>query len=459
MRRTLLLLPLLLLAACGGGGGAPADDAASLVPPTALAFVTVDTDFSSSQLKSVQSVLDKFPIKPRVVAQLKSSLRRAGVNPDALKSSVGSQVDLAVLNVGGETNAVGFAQPSDEKKFEQQLAAGGGTTLHTTISGWTVFAEKQSFLDAVKKRTGNLADEQSYKDAQSSLPSDAIARAYVSPAAIDQGVALSGVGTSLPLNTKGARWVTAALSSAKDALKLEVHAKGVAENATQTSSDLAAQIPSGSIVALSVVGGSKAAGGTSTQALKQAQTFVPFDLSGISNLLGGETIAYVRAGLPIPEVTVASKPKDVQKALKTIGSLVASLGPPSSGSSTVTVDGVVLKKVDLGSVAIFYGAFDGELVVSDSQNAVEELRSKGDKLTGDSVFKEAKDGAGLPEVGEGFVFVDLKDAVPAAEGLAKLANQTIPPEIDANLRPLRSLLVYASRDAGVQSFVAFVQTS
>ena len=459
MRRALLLLPLLALAACGGGGGSAPSDAASLVPPTALAFVTVDTDFSSSQLKSAQSVLDKFPIKPQLLAQLKKSMRSSGVNPDALKSSVGSKVDIAVLNVGGETNAVGFAQPADEKQFEQQLASGGSKTLHERISGWTVFADKQQFLDAVKKGTGNLADEQSYKDAQSSLPSDAIARAYISPAAINQGVAMSGVGTSLPLNTKSAQWVTAALTSASGAMKLELHAKGVAQGATQHASALAAQIPSGAIVAASLVGGSKAVGGANQQALKQAQSFLPIDLSGIANVFGDETIAYVRAGLPIPEVTIATKPQDVQKALKTIGTLVSGLGPATSGRSTVTVDGVLLQKVDLGSVAIFYGAFDGELVITDSQNAVSELRSKSDKLTGDTIFKEAKDGAGMPDTGEGFLFVNMKDAVPAAEGLAQLANQTIPAQLDANLKPLRSLLLYGSKEGGVQSFVLFMQTS
>src|SRR5689334_4409258 len=103
MRRGLLIAVVAVLAGCGGsGGGGPTDDAADLVPPNALAFVTLDTDFSSAQVKSALSILDKFPVKPQVVRQLKSAIRSAGVNPDALKRSAGPQVDVAVLDVAGE---------------------------------------------------------------------------------------------------------------------------------------------------------------------------------------------------------------------------------------------------------------------------------------------------------------------------------------------------------------------
>lgn len=459
MRARLAALTLLaiLAAGCGSAGGSSTSDAAGLVPGGALAYLTVNTDLGSGQLESAQSVLDKFPIKPQLVAELKKTLRNAGVNPAVLKRSVGPQVDLAILNVNGETNAVAFTQPTDEKQFEQQLTSSGATTVHEKIGGWTVFAEKQPFLDAVKNRKGKLSDVASYADSLSTVPTDAIARAYIAPAAIGQAVSLSGVGPSLPLNTKDARWATAALTSSSGAVKLEIHAKGVAQSASQAASDLAAQIPSGSIVALDLQGIGKA---VNQQALNQAKSLVPvFDVSGILQALGDDTIAYVRAGLPIPEVTLASKPRDVQKALRTVGTIVQAIAPGQGATSTVTVDGVVLKKVDLGSFAVFYGAFDGELVVSDSQNAVAELRAKGDKLADDSVFKEARDGAGMADTGEGFLFVNLKDAVPAAEGLAQFANQTIPQRVDENLKPLRSLLAFGSKKGGVQSFVAFLQTS
>ena len=58
-----------------------------------------------------------------------------------------------------------------------------------------------------------------------------------------------------------------------------------------------------------------------------------------------------------------------------------------------------------------------------------------------------------------FIFVDIKDALPALSGFAQLANQTLPPEVENNLRPLRSALLFGSSDATVGSFVAYVKTS
>ena len=123
------------------------------------------------------------------------------------------------------------------------------------------------------------------------------------------------------------------------------------------------------------------------------------------------------------------------------------------------VDGGTLNKVDLGSIALYYGVADGKLVVTDSANALAELKGSVGHLSGDGVFKEAKDASGMGDTGQGFLFVDLKDALPAIDGFAQLANQTIPPNVEQNLRPLRSLLVYGSREGDLQSLVAYVKTS
>jgi len=464
MRRGLLLALLLVLAGCGGSGGGGSsslsNDASGVVPKNALAYVSIDTDFSSSQLKSATDIVDKFPIKDRALAELKRSIRDSGVNIDAVKNSVGPVVDVAILNVNGEYGYVGFTQPTDEQAFDAQLDKGTEPTVHTKVSDWTVFADKQQFLDAVKQREGDLTDVSAYGAAMDTLPEETIARAYVSPGAIHQAISLSGAGRSIPLNARGTQWAAAALTSADGAMKLEVHAKGLAETSVQRTSDLAGQIPSGSIVALNLVGGGGSLTGQNPQTLQQAGSLIGIDLQGLFDALGSDTIAYVKAGLPIPEVTVASKPRDVQRSLKAVGDLIKKFMPPNGTITKVTVDGVELTKADLGSFAVFYGAFGDELVVSDSQNAVSELRAKGDKLIhDDSVFSQAKDGAGLPDASQGFLYVNLKDAVPAAEGLAQLANEKIPQEVEDNLRPLRSLLVFGSRDGDLQSLVAFLQTS
>jgi hypothetical protein len=123
------------------------------------------------------------------------------------------------------------------------------------------------------------------------------------------------------------------------------------------------------------------------------------------------------------------------------------------------LQGGTLQKVDLGSVAIYYGTVKGRLVATDSANALAELNGSAGKLTDDGVFTEAKDGSGMPDVNEGFLFVDLKDAVPAIQGFAQLANETVPESVMANLRPLRSLLVYGSRDGDLQNLVVYLKTN
>src|SRR5437763_5889856 len=149
----------LIAAGCGGagGGGGGSSDAASLVPADALAYVTVDTDLSSSQLASANGILEKFPIRAKLLRQIRSSLAQSGTNVRALESSVGPEVDIAALTVNGETNAVGFTQPKDEKAFDAQLDK--DSTLHTKIDGWTVFSDKQAGIDAVKSRKANLGDD------------------------------------------------------------------------------------------------------------------------------------------------------------------------------------------------------------------------------------------------------------------------------------------------------------
>jgi hypothetical protein len=468
--RLALFAALALLAAgCGGGssggGGSTASDAASLVPADALGYIAANTDFSGGPLKSAVGILDKFPIKPKVLDQIKSGLLKQGIDSDALASSIGPVTDIAILDVDGVTSAVGFTQPKDEKTFDAQLDKGQSRAVHEKIDGWTVFADKQSFIDAVKNRKANLSDDAAYQAAAKTLPaeSDAIATAYAAPLGI--ATATKAAAGSLPTGTTfglgtGAKWATGALTSSDGAFKLELHTKSTtAPPAAPAASPLADKIPSGSIVALSLTGGSntipaqlrKQAAGVSAQ--------LGFDVAGLLDALNGPVIAYVRAGLPLPEVTVAARPPEPARAAAAIGQLIARLTQNKAPAVPTPVAGGTLQKVDLGSVAIYYGTVKGELVATDSANAVSELNGSAGKLSGDAVFKEAKDGAGMPDASQGFLFVNLKDAVPAIQGFAQLANQTVPESIMANLRPLRSLLVYGSRDGDVQNVVIYLKTN
>jgi hypothetical protein len=454
---------MILAAGCGGGGGGSSSDSAdSLAPSSALGFVTFDTDTSSAQVSSALAILNKFPIKARAEQQLRASIRKSGVNVDALTSSAGSEVDLAVIKVNGRPQPVGLAKPSDEKAFDAQLDK--HATKHTTLKGWTVFADKQATLDAFTNASGgSLSDDAAYQAAMKTIPADgdAIVRFYASSAAAQTalGAAKTRVGpTAGSLNPlTAANWFAGAVTSSDGAFKVEAHAKSSAK-AAPSGNALVDQIPAGSIVALALQGGGAIIPASTDRQLVPFGRQLGIDLPGLVAAFDGPVIAYVRSGIPLPEVTIAARPKQPQRAAAAVGGLLKRFTKAAKGVPT-PVDGGTLTKIDLGPVALYYGVNDGQLVVTDSANALAELKGSVGHLSGDSVFKEAKDGAGMTDGGQGFFYVDIKDALPAVSGFAQLANQTLPPQVEANLRPLRSMLVFGSRDGDIQSFVAYVKTS
>jgi hypothetical protein len=404
-----------LLAGCGESK--PAGDAAELVPPNAIAFVSVQTD-----LGSLPQVLNRFPFGPTVLKAVREGLQ--------LKSSLGPELDLAVFKGG----IVSFTQPADEKAFEAAL---GPKQHHARIRGWTVFTASAPLLDLVQKHTGKLSDLPGYADAFRRLPASAVVRAYAgsgSNGLVPYGVA--GFLGPLP-SLKQSQWIAAALTAGGRELTLEVHVKGTTTGPAPQSS-LTSQIPAGSVLAAGLGGIGRVPGNLKVGGV---------DVQGVADALGGQAIVYVRAGLPFPEVTIASKPKDPAKAVRDVGRLIVKLSKATKAPVTTTVDGVTLHDVALGAVDIYYGTFDGLLVVSDTTDAVSGLRSGGEKLKV----------PGLPEHTNGFLYIDVEHALPAVRAFAKLANQKVPAQFDANLKPLKTLVVYGTRDANVQSIFAILQ--
>jgi hypothetical protein len=250
------------------------------------------------------------------------------------------------------------------------------------------------------------------------------------------GVTGLGGSGSLPNIAKATKWVAAALTSRGNELMLEVHAKGSKGPSSQSS--LASQIPAGSVLAAGLGGIGRVLGNLKVGGV---------DVQGVADALGGQAIVYVRAGLPFPEVTIASKPKDPAKAVRAVGRLIVKLSKATKAPLTATVDGVILHDVALGAVDIYYGTFDGLFVVSDSTDSVSALRSHDNKLAV----------PGLPGWTNGFLYIDVEHALPAIRAFAKLANQKVPAQLDANLKPLKTLVIYGTRDADVQSIFAILQ--
>jgi hypothetical protein len=417
VKRVALCGAVAVLAGCGGSR--PAGDAAELVPPSAVAFVSLQTD-----LDSLPQALNRFPFGPAALKAVRQGLK--------LEPSMGPELDLAIFKGG----TVGFTQPADEMAFEAAL---GPKQLHVRIGGWTVFTDSAALLDLVRNHKGKLSDLPAYSDAIGRLPAGAVVRAYGASSAGSLVVGATGLNSSrLPELGNATKWIAAAVTSSGNELKLEVHAKGSTGPASQVSSDLVSQIPADSVLALGLGGLGRVPGN-----LKPGGV----DLQGVADALGGQAIVYVRAGLPYAEVTIASRPKDPEKAVRDVGRLITKLSKTRKAPVLTTADGVALHDIPFGKIDIYYGTFDGLLVVSDSTDSVSALRTNGDKL---KVL-------GLPEQTNGFVYIDFEHALPAVREFAKLANQKVPAQFTTNLKPLKTLVVYGTRDGDVQTIVALLR--
>lgn len=452
-----------LATGCGSGGSDP-PNAASIVPQNAGAYLSINTDLGSSQLTSAKSIIDKFPGGPKLLASIESQGNGQGINVKAIASSVGPVLDVAALGPASAPFAVGFAMPSDEKAFTDQLKAGGEP--YAVIDGWTVFADEASQVAAVKDRTGNLADDANYKAAIATVPSDVIARGYIAgteiTSALTQALKSFQATGSLDLSAlRSTKWIASALTSSDGAVKLEVHVSATAAQTatatTGTAGSLADQLPGGALVAASLKGSGAVVTAGLSKELQALPKGLAKTLGPVLGALGGPIIAYVRPGAPIPEVTAATKPAHPAAVVLAISGLISNL--TTANPVPANVSGANLLKADLGAVTIYYGTFgDGEVVVSDSANAVAELNGSVGKLSDDSGFKDAKSGAGLPDDNGGFVYADIKDLLPLIDGFAQLASQPVPAQVDGNLKPLDTALIYGSRNGDIFDLVAYLKT-
>jgi hypothetical protein len=260
-----------------------------------------------------------------------------------------------------------------------------------------------------------------------------------------------------------ARWASAAILAHDDGFELQAYVAGAEIAGAPYAGTLTKDIPDDSVLALSF----RDAGRNVNQLTQAATPILPVieqtlgvTLADLAAALSGEGVLYVRPGAGIPEVTLVTKPDDVQRAEATIDRLVTHVAPPGSLPSMTAIDGVQMHRVAVGAVGILYGVVDGKLVVTDNSTAVRDLRDGGrDALLDDDTFKETRDAVGMPDETDGWLYVNLKDGIPLVEGLAGLGGQQIPPDVSANLRPLRSAILYADRDGDVESIKVFVGTS
>jgi hypothetical protein len=437
-------------ASAGASGPGSLDGAATLVPANTVAFVAARSDLSASRWHG----LGKFALK---------QLPGWGADVQAVARD---EIDVAVLP--GEKTVV-FLQPSDREKLA--ALAKKHHLVQRATGGWTALAASEATLDAVASATSHLANDPRFVAAMNLLPGDALVRAYargvdmsrlleVIPGQLQTRVLPPRAKFRLQPAKKGAstygfarqefRWLAVALTSSGDGLKLQGFAPSAglaapgpprfaAVPVAPYAAALVDEIPSG---ALAVVDFQVPRGGFELMPklpVQLGRLFGP-DLRDLPNeldtVLGGESAVYVRAGLPIPEITLVTQPADTTTASTTLDELLASLPKGSP------LDRFPLHRAVIG----------GQLVVSTTQRGIDDFRSGGAKLSADPAFLEAKKQSGMPDETTGFVYANARNALP----LLALAGVTLP----AGLPQLGTVAVFGAVFGGGtatgSSFTAYV---
>jgi hypothetical protein len=303
---------LLVAAGCGNSSAAirtsSGTDAASLVPGSALAYVSADANLDSQSWQVVTDLLG--PI---------------GADADYkrdIKPALGDRVNLAVLGIeNGKPDAVAIVKPTDVAKLQALAKKFDRGTEHYTvenIGGWSVVADSAAAFQSVRDaNTGSsLADNADFKSAMSQVGSSSFATAYASGSGVEQ---LPVKLRALVRVAGSPRWVAAGITADKSALHLDVRAAGATTPAAYKPA-LLTDVPSGAILAVSFKDVNQLL--ARIQAEPTLRASLPPFLSDLKSL-GGEGVLYVMPGTLLPVITLEVQARDPAAAAKSLRALAA----------------------------------------------------------------------------------------------------------------------------------------
>jgi hypothetical protein len=465
---SLLAALALLASACGGSvGSSSGGDASGIAPADSLAFISIDTDLGSSQWKALDQLTNKFPIKSKVLRDIRQSMQKQGIDwSKDVKPALGDELDVAVLgaSVSG-TDAVGMTKPKDESKFESLLkklddsSTPKTTTLHEQVDGWTVFSDKQSAIDAVKQAAKNghgLSDVTAFNDAMGAVSEDSLAKAYV-----NGGVLGKLMSSSTPLTaarkTPRLDWLAARLTASSSSLELYGSVHGDTSKLHVYKPQLLADVPSGALVYVSwrdlASLQSTGLGGAGSLPYEYFRSYLGITPPQFAALFRGEGAFWIAPGAPIPEFALELKPANPTQARATVRKLAHAIARLSR--QPLKMRGSV-PTLTFGPVNVMFAVSHGRVVVSNSTRA---LRPTGPSLASDPSFEQALKDAGAPARTAGLLYVNLKDAVPLLAGFSALGGgPQLTPDEQSSLDALRYLVAYGTVSGSTASSKIFFES-
>ena len=472
-----------LASACGGstrnGPGGIGDSGAALVSSDAVVYASVDGDLGSNRWQDVDKLLTKFPIRDKLLAELKQALAKRQLDYDSdIKPALGSELDVAAVpgtSVQNTAYAV-FTKPESidkAKALVSKLDQGSSQSATRVVDGWLFVSDTETAIDRVLKGSGSaLADDGRFKDAFGQLPEDSLAKLYANGPAVSKLIgSLSGVAQMAAAGGSGSNnldWVAIAAFAEDDGLKIEGDAKSTTGGSLvgpAYSSKLISGVPADALAFLSYHGRSGSdplsrlrQNPTFNEGLRQFEQELGIPLDDVLALFQHETAFYVRRGPGLPEFSLVLEAPDTSQALTTVDRLaarVATLAHARLGSEQE--DGLDVKRLEFGPVTVRWAGFDGRVLLTTSPTGIFDYRSSGNKLSDSSVYRDALSAAGAPDETNGLVYVNVGDAARLIENYAGLAGGKLPADLEPNLKPLRSFVAYGSSSGDITSFGAFLQ--
>jgi Protein of unknown function (DUF3352) len=461
----------LLAGGCGGsssnGSASGSAAGATVIPASAVAYVSVNSDLGSDQWKKVDALSKKFPGRAKAIANFEQELAKQNLDfQKDVKPALGPEIDVAWLDFAdGGKNVVAVTQPKDDAKLlvlvaKQNKSDPKNKLYIEKVGDWSAVAQSQAVLDRLKsaQNGSKLADDSSFKDAVADLPDEALVKVYVNGAsirqAVQQGLAPSVrqsglLGAAIP----NLGWLSASASAASNGVGFQAGVKSSDMQAKSYKSELVDRLPAGALVDLSfnnlasnlrrVLGQT----GLKAQAaqLEQALGISESDLVKLLSNEGALAVYPGARGERYPSVELLLKVTDQAKARKLLARLSALAPMAGVTVKPVRIGGVGAHELVVnGAVSVDYGVFGSILAVSNSRSALAGLSRGGTKLSSDPVFGDARSAAKAQGSTIGFAYVNL-------QGVFKEVFEYIDAsaETRANLAPLRSFFAYGTRKGDV----------
>jgi Protein of unknown function (DUF3352) len=467
------LAAVIVAAGCGGGGGGGSlPDGADIAPASSIAFVSLNTDFSSDQWRKVADLAGRFPGTPQLIAQFE---KQTGLELTDVEPALGPETDAVWLDARNNGDDVVVVTKPDSKEkldtlLEKSREKGEAATHTLQVGDWVAISGSNALLERFKTASegDKLSDDGDFKSAFEKLDADSSVRAWVRggfvQAAMDRGLSGSGAPPRLTHDVGDLKSIVGSAKAESDGASVELD--GVIDptpDPATFSPSLQDDIPSGALLYVStthldaplrtilrLVG--KSIPSFETQ-LGQVESVLGLSLENdIYPLLQGEDAVAIYQGTgTIPRVLFVQKVDDEEKAstlLKRFGA-IAQLGG-SVQVETVQLAGESVQKLTFPGttpVSIYDGTTKGKLFVTNAEGLAEQtIRGPNDSLGDDPLFKSARDAADMPGKVAAFAFGDLQDGLPLILRLSQASGSTVPPEAFANVKPLHSAVVYLVKD-------------